>query len=156
MTELKESRWVKVHEQGQGSFDTKENVMDISIGAKQCKAEVVYTVSSIRKAVGWTLTYLEAADAKGLLEAIADSVRTAAEKNEDIDLQEDNWNLHVETMQKGVFNVQLNWTPAEPVTKKPKKNRKAAEKKDEAAKPARKKRAAKKNNETAIAEDAQV
>lgn len=156
MTELKESRWIKVHEPGQGSFDTKENVMDISIGAKQCKAEVVYTVSSIRKAIGWTLTYLEAADAKSLLEAIADSVRNAAEKNEDIDLQEDSWNLHVETMQKGVFNVQLNWIPAEPVTKKVKKNKKAVEKKDEVAKPAHKKRTAKKNNEAAIAEDAQA
>ncbi len=29
---LKQSRWVKVHEQGQSSFEVKDNVMDITIG----------------------------------------------------------------------------------------------------------------------------
>ncbi len=122
--ELKESRWVKVHEAGQANYVTKDNVMDICIGEKACKAEAIYTVSSIKKAAYWTLTYLESAEAEDILKVIADSVNKAAVANEDINLQENNWSLNVDRLDKGCFNVRLEWVPSEPVTKKPKATRK--------------------------------
>lgn len=123
--ELKENRWVKIHEPGQANFETKDNVMDICIGEKACKAEAIYTVSSIKKAAYWTLTYLESAEAKDILAVITDSVTKAAALNEDINLQESTWSLSVDKLTKGTFNVRLEWIPSEPVTKKPKANKKS-------------------------------
>lgn len=122
--ELKESRWVKIHEPGQANYAVKDNVMDICIGEKGCKAEAIYTVSSIKKAAYWTLTYLESAEAEDILKVIADSVNKAAAANEDINLQESTWSLNVDTLNKGCFSVRLEWVPNEPVTKKPKATRK--------------------------------
>ena len=31
MAELKQSRWVKIHEPGNANFDEKDNIMDLSL-----------------------------------------------------------------------------------------------------------------------------
>ena len=46
MAELKQSRWVKIHEPGQANFIENKNVMDIMIGADCYQAEATYTVRS--------------------------------------------------------------------------------------------------------------
>ena len=43
MAELKQGRWVKVHEPGQANFVEHENVMDIVIGTGRLQAEATYT-----------------------------------------------------------------------------------------------------------------
>ena len=53
MAELKQGRWVKVHEPGQANFVENENVMDIVIGAGRCQANATYTVRSYKKAAYW-------------------------------------------------------------------------------------------------------
>lgn len=129
MTELKESRWVKVHEPGQASTSTaKENVMDISIGEKECRADVTYTVPSYRKAAYWTLKYLEAADAQTLLSKIAETVTKIASENKEILAENQNWGLHISKMNDGVYDVKLTWVPSEPVMKKQKPARKNTKK----------------------------
>ena len=43
MAELKQGRWVKVHEPGQANFVEHENVMDIVIGTGRLQACLLYT-----------------------------------------------------------------------------------------------------------------
>ena len=71
MAELKQGRWVKVHEPGQANFVEHENVMDIVIGTGRCQAEATYTVRSYKKAAYWLGEYLRAAEA---LQIVADEV----------------------------------------------------------------------------------
>lgn len=118
MAELKQSRWVKVHEQGQANCETHDNIMDILIGEKRCQAAVTYTVRSHKKAAFWLNKYLEAAGAVDVLHEMAAQIQTALENKEDVDLNEETWNLQIEKMEKGIFKVQLIWMPSEPVTKK--------------------------------------
>ena len=49
MAELKQGRWVKVHEPGQANFVEHENVMDIVIGTGRLQAEATYTVRSYKR-----------------------------------------------------------------------------------------------------------
>ena len=69
MAELKQGRWVKVHEPGQANFVENENVMDIVIGTGRCQANATYTVRSYKKAAYWLAEYLKAAEA---LQIVAD------------------------------------------------------------------------------------
>ncbi|MBR1760921.1 MAG: hypothetical protein IJ741_07055 [Schwartzia sp.] len=131
MAELKQSRWVKVHEPGHANYEAKENIMDILIGENRCRADVTYTVRSHKKAADWMLKYLEAANAGQILHEIAARIEAEAENKEDLDLNHEKWSCQIEKMDQGIFKVQLIWAPGEPVTKKQpaKQLKKKAEKK---------------------------
>lgn len=118
MAELKQSRWVKVHEKGQANFEAQDNIMDILIGEKRCQADVTYTVRSHKKAAFWLDKYLEAAGAADVLHEIAAQIQTALESKEDVELNNEKWSLQIEKMDVKNFRVQLVWQPDEPVTKK--------------------------------------
>lgn len=138
MAELKQSRWVKVHEPGQANFDERENIMDILIGAGRCQAEATYTVRSYKKAAYWLNEYLKAAEAlqtlaDEVMEQIKDAAERANREDNGISASGTGWNCDIERMWDGSFKVQLAWTVDEPVTKK-----------ETAPKPAPKKRGRKK------------
>lgn len=123
MAELKQGRWVKVHEPGQANFVEHENVMDIVIGTGRCQAEATYTVRSYKKAAYWLGEYLRAAEA---LRIVADEVlaqiQSAAEsanrEDDEVSTSGEGWNCGIEKMGDGSFKVQLSWSVSEPVTKK--------------------------------------
>ena len=121
MAELKQSRWVKIHEPGNANFDEKDNIMDIVVGSNRCQAEATYTVRSYRKAAYWLLKYLEAADALQVLATAADTIQAQADgagKDDDkVEVQGDNWTCEIEKMGQGVFKGRLPWTVSEPVTR---------------------------------------
>lgn len=125
MAELKQGRWVKVHEPGQANFVEHENVMDIVIGTGRLQAEATYTVRSYKKAAYWLGEYLKAAEA---LQIVADEMLTkiqdvAASTNREEDemaADGDGWNCTIERMGDGSFKVQLSWAVSESVTKKTK------------------------------------
>ena len=127
MTELKESRWVKVHEPGQANYEPKDNIMDILIGENRCQADVTYTVSSHKKAAYWLTKYLDAAGATQVLHEIAGQIETASADKTDVNLNNENWTCQIEKMDQGVFKVQLIWASSEPVTKKKKSAKKSAD-----------------------------
>ncbi len=123
MAELKQSRWVKIHEPGQANFIENENIMDIMIGADCCQAEATYTVRSYKKVAYWLVEYLKAAEA---LQIIANEIITQIQEVTDNAKREDNevaangdgWNCEIEKMSEGNFKVHLRWSVKEPVTKK--------------------------------------
>ncbi|MEG1563831.1 MAG: hypothetical protein RR365_08905 [Bacteroides sp.] len=123
MAELKQGRWVKVHEPGQANFVENENVMDIVIGTGRCQAEATYTVRSYKKAAFWLAEYLKAAEA---LQIVADEIVTqiqavasnANREDDEVNTSGDGWTCGIEKMGDGSFKVQLGWTVDEPVTKK--------------------------------------
>lgn len=123
MAELKQGRWVKVHEPGQANFVENDNVMDIVIGTGRCQAEATYTVRSYKKAAFWLGEYLKAAealqivaeDALNQIQAAADS---ASREDDEVTANGDGWSCGIERMGDGSFKVQLNWAVSEPVTKK--------------------------------------
>ena len=137
MAELKQSRWVKIHEPGNANFDEKDNIMDIVVGSNRCQAEATYTVRSYRKAAYWLLKYLEAADALQVLATAADTIQAQADgagKDDDkVEVQGDNWTCEIEKMGQGVFKVCMSWAVSEPVTKKPASRSRRRNKKAEAA-----------------------
>lgn len=140
MAELKQGRWVRVHEPGQASFAENENVMDIMIGEGRCQAEAIYTVRSYKKAAHWLAVYLEAAEALRLvaeeaMPQIQEAAASAGRENEDVTASGAGWNCSIEKMGDGSFKVQLNWAVSEQVTKMSK-----------AKKPAPKKRGRRKKN----------
>ena len=122
MAELKQSRWVKIHEPGNANFDEKDNIMDIVVGSNRCQAEATYTVRSYRKAAYWLLKYLEAADALQVIATAADSITTEAAnaKREDdtVTVNGEGWSCEIERMSQSAFKVRMSWTVSEPVTKK--------------------------------------
>ena len=122
MAELKQSRWVKIHEPGNANFDEKDNIMDIVIGGNRCQAEATFTVRSFRKAAYWLLKYLEAADALQVIATAADSITTEAAnaKREDdtVTVNGEGWSCEIERMSQSAFKVRMSWTVSEPVTKK--------------------------------------
>ena len=107
MAELKQGRWVKVHEPGQANFVEHENVMDIVIGTGRLQAEATYTVRSYKKAAYWLGEYLKAA-------------ASANREEDEMAADGDGWNCTIERMGDGSFKVQLSWAVSEPVTKKTK------------------------------------
>lgn len=140
MAELKQGRWVKVHEPGQANFVENENVMDIVIGAGRCQANATYAVRSYKKAAYWLAEYLKAAEAlKIVADEAMDKIQSAADSaNREDDLVSVNgegWTCEIEKMGDGSFKVLMSWAVSEPVTKK------AAAKKPAAKKRGRKKKA---------------
>lgn len=123
MAELKSSRWVKVHKPGQANFTERENVMDIMVGADNCRAEATYTVRSYKKAAYWLIKYLEAA---GALQTVADEILTkikelaenANREEPEILANGEDWNCGIEKMCDGSFKTQLTWHTVEPITTK--------------------------------------
>lgn len=133
MAELKQGRWVKVHEPGQANFVENENVMDIVIGTGRCQAEATYTVRSYKKAAFWLVEYLKAAEA---LQIVADEITaqiqaaadSANREDDEVTASGDGWNCGIEKMGDGSFKVQLSWAVDEPVTKKGKPEKPAPKK----------------------------
>lgn len=124
MTELKPSRWVKIHEPGQGDYDEHENVMDIKIGKSRCQAEALYTVRSYRKAGYWLIKYLEAAEATELLalaaQQIIDALESADREAPEVTVETEKWTCKIEKLSSGAFKTSLLWKPEGPVTRKQK------------------------------------
>ncbi len=122
MAELKQSRWVKIHEPGQANFDEKENIMDIVVGSNRCQAGATFTVRNHKKAAYWLLRYLEAADAAQILTQIADQIQQAADDagkdDDEVKANGETWSCEIEKLAHGVYKVQLMWTTDEPVTKR--------------------------------------
>ena len=122
MAELKQSRWVKIHEPGNANFDEKDNIMGIVVGSNRCQAEATFTARSFRKAAYWLLKYLEAADALQVIATAADSITTEAAnaKREDdtVTVNGEGWSCEIERMSQSAFKVRMSWTVSEPVTKK--------------------------------------
>ena len=125
MAELKQGRWVKVHEPGQANFVEHENVMDIVIGTGRLQAEATYTVRSYKKAAYWLGEYLKAAEAlqivaDEMLAKIQDAAASTNREEDEMAADGDGWNCTIERMGDGSFKVQLSWAASEPVTKKTK------------------------------------
>lgn len=122
MTELRQSRWVKIHEPGQANYAEKENVMDIRIGGNRCQADVLYTVRSYKKAGYWLVKYLEAAEAAQLLadaaEQIMNAVDGADREDPDVTVSTDDWICEIERLSSSEFKVSLTWQTDEPVVRK--------------------------------------
>ncbi len=143
MAELKEGRWVKVHEPGQANFTENDNIMDIVIGTGRCQAEATYTVRSYKKAAFWLNEYLKAAEAlQTVAESVIEQITTAAEaanrEDDEVTASGEGWNCGIEKMGDGSFRVHLDWKVDEPVTKKQKpakktKKRNSRKKKTEVA-----------------------
>ena len=152
MAELKQGRWVKVHEPGQANYVESENVMDIVIGTGRCQAEATYTVRSYKKAAYWLEEYLKAAEAMQIVAAeILEQIKAAAEgadrEDDEVSASGEGWSSIIEKMSDGSFKVQLSWTVDEPVTKKQKALKKKKEKAVAEEEPAKKR--SKKKEETA-------
>lgn len=128
MAELKQSRWVKIHEPGNANFDEKDNIMDIVIGSNRCQAEATFTVRSFRKAAYWLLKYLEAADALQIIATAADSINTqaagATKEDDTVTVTGEGWTCEIERMNQGVFKVHMSWAVSELVTVKQPASRK--------------------------------
>lgn len=154
MAELKQNRWVKVHEPGQSNFVESDNVMDILIGTGRCQAEAIYTVRSYKKAAYWLGEYLKAANALQIVASeILDRINAAASEanrdTEEVEADGDGWDCTIEKMGDGSFKVQMSWSVSETVTKKA-----PDKKKSEAKKAATKKRSRKKTTAKAEAPEA--
>lgn len=140
MAELKQGRWVKVHEPGQANFVEHENVMDIVIGTGRLQAEATYTVRSYKKAAYWLGEYLKAAEAlqivaDEMLAKIQDVAASTNREEDEMAADGDGWNCTIERMGDGSFKVQLSWAVSESVTKKTKEKpapKKCGRKKKEA------------------------
>jgi hypothetical protein len=111
---LKSSRWVKVHQQGQGNAVGKDNVLDIFLGRDGLRAEAVYTTVSLRsftKAAWWLFTYLKYCGAKNLVKLIQESVEAAAKSAQrsepSISISGDNWRCEIERMNDVSFKTFL-------------------------------------------------
>lgn len=128
MAELKQSRWVKIHEPGNANFDGKDNIMDIVVGSNRCQAEATFTVRSFRKAAYWLLKYLEAADALQVIATAADSINSeaagATKEDDTVTVNGEGWTCEIERMNQGVFKVRMSWAVSEPVTVKQPASRK--------------------------------
>lgn len=114
---FKQSRWTKVHKQGEGSFGCENNVMDITVGANMAQADILYStkmVRTIEKAAHWLLHSLEVAKANDVVELAAESIRekaAAADKAaEQITVEGDGWYCTIESMGAGEFKAHLTWT----------------------------------------------
>ena len=114
---LRQSRWVKVHEQGQGNFETKDNVMDITIGENSYQAEITYKTSLVRnfnKAVYWFLRGLTNARADVVAQLATDALTTqaanASKETDEITASGNGWNCTVVNMGEGVFKATMRWT----------------------------------------------
>ena len=139
MLNLKQGRWVKIHDQGHADFEARENVMDIHVGSCRCQSEATYTANThtCQKAACWMLRYLRHAKAEEILAMAAEEIQAkAAEAGRDaseVVVSGENWVCKIEKMAPGVFKVQMDWAfgaeekPAEtPAPKKRDRRKKAA------------------------------
>ncbi len=116
-TRFKQSRWTKVHAQGQGNFESKNNVIDITVGSGRARADVLYSTQMVRtfeKAAYWLLHSLEVARANEVVELAGDSIRekvaTAARNDEQVIVEGEGWSCIIENMGDGEFKAQISWT----------------------------------------------
>ena len=115
---LKQSRWVKVHEQGQGGFEAKDNVMDITIGENSYKAEITYKTSLVRnfnKAVYWFLRGLTNAKAEivaapFVIETLTVKAANASKETTVLMASGNGWNCEIINAGEGVFKATMRWT----------------------------------------------
>ncbi|MFI3279621.1 MAG: hypothetical protein R3Y55_03750 [Rikenellaceae bacterium] len=122
MAQLKQSRWVKVHNAGEPHAED-ENVMGISLDVDGCQAEVVYTVRSYKKVAHWLEEYLKAAQALQLMsDEVVPQIKIATEQahreDEKVNVTGENWICDITRTEDGHFKVLMSWNTAEPVTKK--------------------------------------
>ena len=114
MTSLKQSRWTKIHEQGEANFEPKNNIMDITVGADRCQAEAVFTsTSTYAKAAYWPIRFLGHADAEQIIALAAEEIQNraanASRTDGKVEANGENWACIIEKLDKGVFKVQMNW-----------------------------------------------
>lgn len=137
MTELKQNRWVKIHERGQANYVEKENVMDIMVGDTRHQAEVLFTVRSYKKAAEWILKYLESAKATSVVEQSAEKITAAVSEtgreDPEMTVAGEHWALRIEKMSSEAYKVCMTWENAEqpeetaPVAKKKRGRKKKVE-----------------------------
>lgn len=154
MAELKQGRWVKVHEPGQANHVESENVMDIVIGTGRCQAEATYTVRSYKKAAYWLEEYLKAAEAMQIVAAeILEQIKAAADsanrEDDEVSASGEGWSSVIEKMGDGSFKVQLSWAVNETVTKKQKAPKKKSKEEPAAEKTTKKRGGRRKKEATA-------
>lgn len=135
MAELKQGRWVKVHEPGQANFVEHENVMDIVIGTGRLQAEATYTVRSYKKAAYWLGEYLKAAEAlqivaDEMLAKIQDAAASTNREEDEMAADGDGWNCTIERMGDGSFKVQLSWAVTKKTKEKPAPKKRGRKKKE--------------------------
>lgn len=116
-TNFKQSRWTKVHAQGQGNFESKSNVMDITAGQGRAQADITYSTKMVRtfeKAAHWLLHSLEVARANEAValagESIRQKVAEASRDDEQVVAEGEGWVCTIENMGDGEFKAQLTWT----------------------------------------------
>lgn len=114
---FRQSRWVKVHEQGQNDFEVKDNVMDIKIEENSYSAEIIYKTSVVRnfsKAVYWFLRGLVNARADVIAQLATDELTAqaanASKETEEIAVSGNGWTCNVVNMGEGVFKATMRWT----------------------------------------------
>lgn len=115
--QFRQSRWTKVHARGQGNFESKKNVMDITVGVDRAQADILYNTHIVRtfeKAAYWLLHSLEVARANEIVETVRESVQEKAaltSKGADLMTAEGNgWICTIENMGDGEFKAQLMWS----------------------------------------------
>ena len=130
----KSSRWVKVHKQGEANFESKNNVMDITVGENRCQAEATYTSNTrtFEKAAYWLLRYLGHAEAKRLLEVVSNEIEAKAKvvdkDTEEISMDGEGWSCTIEKLDKGIFKTQLTWAVEKETSKSKKSSKKQSDK----------------------------
>ena len=114
---LKQSRWVKVHEQGQGDFEAKDNVMDITLGEGSYQAVITYKTSLVRnfnKAVYWFLRGLTNARAEVVAQLANDELTAkaanASKETAEITASGNGWSCEIVNAGEGVFKASMKWT----------------------------------------------
>lgn len=116
-TNFKQSRWTKVHAQGQANFESKNNVMDITVGTGRAQADILYStkmVRTIEKAAQWLLHSLEVARANEAVALASESVLAKAvettREDDELTVEGEGWVCTIENMGDGEFKAQLTWT----------------------------------------------
>ena len=114
---LKQSRWVKVHKQGQSDFEAKDNVMDITIGEGSYQAVITYKTSLVRnfnKAVYWFLRGLTNAKADVIAqlatETLTAQAANASKETAEITASGNGWSCEIVNAGEGVFKAVMRWT----------------------------------------------
>lgn len=116
-TNFKQSRWTKVHAQGQANFESKNNVMDITVGTGRAQADILYStkmVRTIEKAAQWLLHSLEVARANEAValasESVLAKVAETTREDDELTVEGEGWVCTIENMGDGEFKAQLTWT----------------------------------------------
>lgn len=115
-THAKQNRWTKVHKQGDGNFEVKNNVMDITVGDNRAQADVLYSTRAVRtfeKAAYWLLRYLRNAGICNVADIVSEDVNSkvsaATNSDDSVVVEGDGWVCTIENMGNGDFKAQLSW-----------------------------------------------